>query len=484
MPIQFPAPIYGQVGQGVRSVEDYAALRDLATQRGQAIQQGALGLLTGQQKADEYTRGLKEQEALRSLLGDSAFNRNAPDARARVYQAAPGLADKVFQGWSAQDKSAADVTHLGAQAEQQKAAATKAASENANLVLGQFKQFIPNVQTAQDMEELTKAMYAHPVAGPIMASHAPLEKALAAIPQDPKVLQENLKKWAMGTTDYVKDQTTREGHQMTQDTAIANNTVTNKQSDVNSRRSANTSIAVAGMHEKGANVRAGVDENGVPTGDAQAVAQGIADLQIPPLSASALRSVRGQQIMSQVMKLKPDFQATDYSAKNRTEGTFVAGPEGRTVRALNVVQDHLDTYQKAFDALKNGDIPTINRLGNKIAEMTGKPAPTTAQAVANVLKDELAKGIVGSSMALADRESFGKSVDANSQSPAQNAGVVTAIQDLIAGQHSGLEQQYKAGKGSKNFKEDFLSPASRAAYERKQGMANPSGKATFLGFEK
>ena len=229
MPIQFPGgpSIYDQIGQGVKSVEDYRAIRDLATQRGQALQQGALGLLTGQQKADEYTRGLKEQEGLRALVGDPTFNRNAPDARARVYQVAPGLADKVFQGWAAQDKSAADVTHLGAQTEQQKAAATKAASENANLVLGQFKQFIPNVQTAQDMEELTKAMYAHPIAGPIMASHAPLEKALAAIPQDPKVLQENLKKWAMGTTDYVKDQTTRQGHELTAGTSLATNAATN-----------------------------------------------------------------------------------------------------------------------------------------------------------------------------------------------------------------------------------------------------------------
>ena len=153
MPIQFPAPIYGQVGQGVRSVEDYAALRDIAAGRKQTLQQGALELLTGQQKADEYTRGLKEQDALRTMFSDPAFNRNAPEARARVYQAAPGLADKVFQGWSAQDKSAADVTHLGAQTEQQKALAGKATYETQRKKyedhLGALTQFTNRDDAAQ-----------------------------------------------------------------------------------------------------------------------------------------------------------------------------------------------------------------------------------------------------------------------------------------------------------------------------------------------
>lgn len=60
--------IYGQFAEPARSTADYAAQYDAADARRMALQQNALALQSGRQKAEEYTRGVNEQGMLRNAL--------------------------------------------------------------------------------------------------------------------------------------------------------------------------------------------------------------------------------------------------------------------------------------------------------------------------------------------------------------------------------------------------------------------------------
>jgi hypothetical protein len=64
------ASIYQLAGAGnPRSYEDYALTAEKIKAERQARQLGALQLMLGQQKADEYTRGVQQQAAVRQLMG-------------------------------------------------------------------------------------------------------------------------------------------------------------------------------------------------------------------------------------------------------------------------------------------------------------------------------------------------------------------------------------------------------------------------------
>jgi hypothetical protein len=66
MPVD--SSIYGQFAAPAKSTADYAAQYDAADARRMALQQNALALQSGRQKAEEYTRGVNEAGTLRNAL--------------------------------------------------------------------------------------------------------------------------------------------------------------------------------------------------------------------------------------------------------------------------------------------------------------------------------------------------------------------------------------------------------------------------------
>ena len=66
-------------------------------------------------------------------------------------------------------------------------------------------------------------------------------------------------------------------------------------------------------------------------------------------------------------------------------------------------------------------------------------------------------------------------------SPAQFKGVVKAYTDLMAGQLSGLETQYKASTGKDDYREKFLAPNTRQALAGKSGTPNAASLPAGVG---
>lgn len=200
----------------------------------------------------------------------------------------------------------------------------------------------------------------------------------------------------------------------------------------------------------------GLGADGLPTGDIKEVAKAIAENRMAPLSSFAMASPRGQMIMSEVTKINPSYDVKDYHAADKAVKDFTTGKQGNTVRSFNVALAHLDTLDKAADALQNGDVQAFNKVGNYIAEQTGQPAPTEFGAIKKIVGDEIVKAIVGSGGGVEDRREAAETL-AKANSPQQLKGVIKQYKELMRGQLGGLRQQYEQSTNRKDF-DRFLSP--------------------------
>jgi len=193
----------------------------------------------------------------------------------------------------------------------------------------------------------------------------------------------------------------------------------------------------------------------------------------PSPAARSLTTPAGRQLMDLVNQTYPNYDAKQYATMGTAEKAFTSGKKGDTTRSLNVAVDHLGTLQQVADALQNGDTRLFNQAGNFIALQTGNPAPTDFNAVKRIVADEVTKAVLGSGGALGDRKAVDDAIG-SSNSPAQLASVIAKYKNLMGGQLNGIEQQYVASTGKKDFKDRFLTPTTRAAL----GNAAPAAATT------
>ena len=126
---------------------------------------------------------------------------------------------------------------------------------------------------------------------------------------------------------------------------------------------------------------------------------------------------------------------------------------------------HLATLAELGDALQNGNVPAINKLGNAIAVQLGRPAPTNFDAAKEIVGDEVVKAVIGGVNSQADREAI-KHLITSQQTPAQLKGVIQTFTALLGGQLDGQRQRYQAGTGLNNFDQKYLAPATQEALKR------------------
>jgi len=164
------------------------------------------------------------------------------------------------------------------------------------------------------------------------------------------------------------------------------------------------------------------------------------------------------------------------ASQNAAVRSFTSGKQGNTVRSFNTSIAHLDTLNSLADALNNGNIQAVNRIGNFYNQQTGNPAPTNFNAAKKIVGDEVVKAIVGSGGGVHDREEAAKTIDA-ANSPAQLQNVIKTYQELMVGQLAGLEQQYKSSTNRNDF-QNLLSDRSREIYQQSHGVSQSPKTAT------
>lgn len=194
---------------------------------------------------------------------------------------------------------------------------------------------------------------------------------------------------------------------------------------------------------------------------------------IPSLGMGKQAAAARQQILNRATQLgttatdgQPAPAPADVANQVKDAKQLIAGErsfinkEARSVRAQNVLVDHLETLGSAADALKNNDIRGFNALGNKLAKETGQAAPTDFDGVKKIVGDELVKAIQGGAGGVFDRKEIQETLS-SANSPAQLASMVNRYKQLAKGQLQGLEKQYESQSGKKDFRERFLTEGAK-----------------------
>lgn len=252
------------------------------------------------------------------------------------------------------------------------------------------------------------------------------------------------------------------------------NTTLLTQGFANSRSDQRNATTLRGQQMRQDNILLsnGINPDGTLNESGKQMAQAIANGQLPPLTGAALIRPGGRAIMSEVMGINPKYEAQQYGLGFATEKAFTSGKNGNTIRSFNTAIDHLGTLGELADALNNGDVQLVNRIGNYIATQTGNPAPNNFEAAKQIVGDEIVKAIVGAGGGVGDREKAQAAISGAS-SPEQLKGVIDTYKKLMGGQLHGLYQQYTSGGGKKDFR-SFLTEESKA-------MANLPGEGAPLG---
>lgn len=209
--------------------------------------------------------------------------------------------------------------------------------------------------------------------------------------------------------------------------------------------------------------------------DIQALAQQVASYRLSPPTGSRLLSGAWPAVMAQVRQINPNYDATQYVAKNKARQAFATGKQGDIVRSLSVATDHLDQLSQAAHALSQSDLPTVNKIVNGFATATGNPSVTTFDAMKEIVGDEVVKSVVGSSGAEGDRNAI-KQAFSSAKSPQQLEQVVQHYEGLMGGQLSGLRRQYQRSTGLT----DFNDMVSDSAQRQLSGADTASGSAPSL----
>lgn len=427
----------------------------LATLRNLSLQndEGALKVQSAQQDQADY------QSARQALQAN-------PQGGADYLKALAGAGN--VKGYYSGLKAEADAAKTRADTGKAVADADKTGVEAINLRTGRYRDALNNVTDQASAAAWVHGLYADPHLGPIIQQElGPVDQALARIP-NPASDPQGFAAWKRGSqmgADKLVELTqpktgTRDlgdhvestlvdpitGKVTVTGTAAKGQSPDNVATNATTRRGQDIGAQTAREGQKTTLMVAGMNPDGTPKGDVEAMAQAVAAGKLAPISGFALARPRGQAIMARVMEINPSYDAGDYLAKNQALKAFSTGKEGASLRSFNVAVDHLNTLGELADNLDNGNVQAFNKVGNYFAQQTGSAAPTNFDAVKGIVAKEVVKAIVAGGGGVGEREELAHLLD-NAKSPAQLKGVIGHYLDLMDAQRAGLLDQYQRTTG-------------------------------------
>jgi hypothetical protein len=347
-------------------------------------------------------------------------------------------------------KVQADTLHLGAQTSETQAKVM-------NLAAQQHKDAIGLVNDRETAAGWLQSMYNDPRLKDIVgASGTTIDQAIARIPSDAA----GLEKWKMQAAlggDKLIEMTTP---------------------DANARLSAKTAKYSADSSAHTARERLVFDrskeEGNAPSDLSESSVDAIGQGRMKAPTGYALRNPKIANLMDRVNAKYPNFDATEYDAKQKAMRDFSTGTPGNSIRSFSTATDHLSQLDQLVDALGNGNVPLANKISNLVAQNTGSTAPTNFDAVKGIVAKEVLKSIVAGGGGVEERQELSHLLD-NAKTTKQLKGVIGGYLHLMSAQKDNLEQQYELSTGRKDAKTRFNYKKEAAAAPNP--VAPPAGSA-------
>jgi hypothetical protein len=189
--------------------------------------------------------------------------------------------------------------------------------------------------------------------------------------------------------------------------------------------------------------------NGQPSAIAKAIADG--DMKWNDvISARTPMSVK-QSLLAEIKQLKPDFNSGDFDVEKKVREKFTSGNVADQLMAINTAREHMKTFRRLADALNNGNVQLLNKVGNEIGVQFGSDKATNMHIAAQAFGGEVGRAFDGAGVVASERK---QAEDAykDSLSKGQFSGAIDTVDELLAGKQRSAKQSYDTGReGKPNF---------------------------------
>ena len=203
------------------------------------------------------------------------------------------------------------------------------------------------------------------------------------------------------------------------------------------------------------------DANGQAT-NVSPIAKAIGEYRLPPVAARSMATGGGKNLMNQVLAANPSFDIGQYEERYKTmQDLRPAGQLGQKALALNTLIRHTDDAFQAADQLQNGTFTPLNAVSQRIAQLTGKAAPTNF--------DQLKQYVAGETVALIRK---GEGSEADIQAAKENISRAASPEQLKGALQTNL--------GIAGGKMDAMNTAVRSAIGNDKYTALDPGAAEIM----
>jgi hypothetical protein len=203
--------------------------------------------------------------------------------------------------------------------------------------------------------------------------------------------------------------------------------------------------------------------------------KGIVEGRISPPGAFALKTPYWQKMLTDVAQYEPGFDLTKWGQRSATAKDFASGKSAQNITAFNTAISHLDTLDKAADALGNTSFPMANTIKNAFGNATGSPQVKQFEIAKTAVADELTRAFRGTGGNVHDLVQWENAIN-SAGSPAQLKAAVKQAVELLRGRIDSLGDTYNRGMNTKTEPIKLLSPKAQDALSRLSGEGTAETK--------
>lgn len=193
----------------------------------------------------------------------------------------------------------------------------------------------------------------------------------------------------------------------------------------------------------------------------------VGQYRVDPTTISRM-FIKHPEMLGLVHEKYPDWDQSDYNAKNKLMVGLTSGPQSKELGAINTVMGHLKVLDEAVDALKNGDIKQLNRLGNALGIQVGNEAVPAFKTIVHRVGPEITTAYVqgggGEAERIANAQDFNENL---APGVLHNNAAITV--KLLRSKIGFLENQYKTTVHRQDFADRFLTQEAKASLARFSG---------------
>ncbi|MCU1301971.1 MAG: hypothetical protein JWQ87_2255 [Candidatus Sulfotelmatobacter sp.] len=189
---------------------------------------------------------------------------------------------------------------------------------------------------------------------------------------------------------------------------------------------------------------------GGPAGDPMVdmVGQGRVDLAT---ATQRMAPSAKESFMSALNTKYPQYNQATYGVTKDVQKEFTSGDAAKNLASFNTAIEHAGQLQAAADALDNGNVHGLTKIGQALGYQFGSDKTTNFNVIKSALSGEISKVFKGGQATDAEIRSVQEPFD-SANSPAQLKGAIQNAISLMNSKRDALQKQYEAGKeGKPNF---------------------------------